>query len=264
MESPGWCSLVRPAPPKARPVRSEQIILFRVSSQIFAISSASVQEVRSVDSLAGAATEIVAPGIRKVRQILQRGDKSLYVVNGAIHFGLPLTSGALIFVLRNTRIALLIDAIEKMTSMTQLQVLPNAFCHEERQWYRGLTALDQTVLPVVNPNGFLTSEELEALDACILPPRETSHSNDTASPANAESFHSNETNSSSNTDSFRSNEASSSSNMDSFHSNGTSSSSDANSFHSNASSFNAATTNSLDSNVFHAADSNPPRTEFPS
>ena len=38
------------------PVRTEQIILFRCSNQIFAISSASVQEVRSVDSLAGAAS----------------------------------------------------------------------------------------------------------------------------------------------------------------------------------------------------------------
>ncbi len=42
---------------RGHPVRTEQIILFRCSNQIFAISSASVQEVRSVDSLAGAACE---------------------------------------------------------------------------------------------------------------------------------------------------------------------------------------------------------------
>ncbi len=39
---------------KTPAVRTEQIILFRSSNQIFAISSSSVQEVRSVDSLAGA------------------------------------------------------------------------------------------------------------------------------------------------------------------------------------------------------------------
>ncbi len=42
----------------ARVARTEQIILFRVGGQIFGVSSASVQEVRSVDSLAGAAAEI--------------------------------------------------------------------------------------------------------------------------------------------------------------------------------------------------------------
>ena len=47
-----------PAPVKPQPVRSEQIILFRISGQLFAVSSASVQEVRSVDTLAGSAREI--------------------------------------------------------------------------------------------------------------------------------------------------------------------------------------------------------------
>src|SRR5215475_13530030 len=144
---------------KARTPRSEQIILFRVGGQLFAISSASVQEVRSVDSLAGSSNEISVPSVKKVRHTLQRGDKSLFVVNGAVHFGLPQTPGALVFVLRRTRTALLVDGIDKMTSMTRLQSLPNAFCREERTWYRGLTALDQTVIPVVSPDGFLTADE---------------------------------------------------------------------------------------------------------
>ena len=56
-------------------------------------------------------------------------------------------------------------AMEKMTTMTRLQALPQAFCHEEREWYRGLTVLDQNVIPVVNPQGFLTEHELLQLDA---------------------------------------------------------------------------------------------------
>src|SRR5260221_11482793 len=84
-----------------------------------------------------------------------------------MHFGLPPAPPALVFVLRRTRTALLIDGIEKMTSMTRLQALPMAFCHEEREWYRGLTALDQTVVPVVKPDGFLTPEELFLLDASL-------------------------------------------------------------------------------------------------
>lgn len=158
------------APPaKLHAARTEQIILFRVSGQLFAVSSASVQEVRSVDSLSGAATEINQPTLRKVRHVLRRGDKALYVVNGAAHFGLPASSAGLVFVLRKTRTALLVDGIDKMATMTRLQALPLAYCHEERQWYRGLTALDQNVIPVVNPEGFLTADEFALLDASLVP-----------------------------------------------------------------------------------------------
>jgi len=152
---------------KPQTLKSEQIILFRVGGNLFAVSSASVQEVRSVDSLAGAAAEIKDSGVRKVRHVLQRDDKTLFVVNGTMHFGLPLTPGTLIFILRQTRTALLIDGIEKMGSMTRLQALPLAFQHEERHWYRGLTALDQSVVPVVNPEGFLTAEELALLEQSL-------------------------------------------------------------------------------------------------
>lgn len=160
-----------PAAQPAKPVvaRSEQIILFRVAGQLFAISSASVQEVRSVDSLAGVSSEINQPAIRKVRHVLHRGDKSLYVVNTAIHFGLPISSSGLVFVLRKTRTALLVDAMERMATMTRLQALPQAYCHEERHWYRGLTAIDQSVVPVVDGQGFLTNEEFALLDASLLP-----------------------------------------------------------------------------------------------
>jgi chemotaxis signal transduction protein len=153
--------------PKLPVLQAEQIILFRVGGQLLAISSASVQEVRSVDSLAGAAAEIKDSGVKKVRHLLQREEQTLFVVNGTMHFGLPLIPGTLVFILRQTRTALLIDGIEKMTSMTQLQALPLAFDHEERRWYRGLTALDQTVVPVVSPDGFLTVEEIELLDGTL-------------------------------------------------------------------------------------------------
>jgi hypothetical protein len=62
-----------------------------------------------------------------------------------------------------------VDGIDKMATMTRLQSLPLAYCHEERAWYRGLTAIDQNVIPVVNPEGFLTAEELALLDASLAP-----------------------------------------------------------------------------------------------
>jgi chemotaxis signal transduction protein len=173
-----------PASSKSPALRTEQIILFRVSGHLFAVSSGSVQEVRSVDSLAGSATEIIAPGLNKVRHIVRRGDKSLFVVNGALHFGLPLTSGLLVFVLRSTRTALLIDGIEKMTTMTRLQALPQAFCHEERNWYRGVTALDQNVVPVVKPEGFLTPQEIVVLEHTISPARASTMGADSPTGSN--------------------------------------------------------------------------------
>jgi len=79
------------------------------------------------------------------------------------------TPAGLVFLLRHSRIALLVDGIEKMTTMTRLQALPGAFCHEERIWYRGLTVLDQNVIPVVNSAGFLTAEEISLLDTITAP-----------------------------------------------------------------------------------------------
>lgn len=152
---------------KAPHVRTEQIILFRCSTQVFAISSASVQEVRSVDTLAGSPMEIEEPSLPKVRHMFRRGEQNLFVVNGAVHFGLRPSPASLIFLLRRSRTALLIDGIEKMTTMTRLQALPAAFCHEERVWYRGLTVLDQSVIPVVSPEGFLTADELFLLDTVV-------------------------------------------------------------------------------------------------
>jgi chemotaxis signal transduction protein len=155
--------------PKPSPVRTEQIILFRASNQVFAVSSASVQEVRSVDSLAGAAVDVSETSLAKVRHVIRRGNRNHYVVNAGVHFGLRPAPAALVFLFRRSRVALLVDGIEKMTTMTRLQALPGAFCHEERTWYRGLTVLDQAVIPVVNPGGFLTSEELSLLDAATKP-----------------------------------------------------------------------------------------------
>jgi len=155
---------VRVAAPSGKPhaaARTEQIILFRISGQPFAVSSASVQEVRSVDSLAGVAIGIDLPTLRKVRHVLRRGEKVLYVVSGTAHFGLPASPAGLVFVL-------LVDGIDKMATMSRLQALPLAYCQEERNWYRGLTALDQNVIPVVNPEGFLNAEEIALLEASLV------------------------------------------------------------------------------------------------
>jgi len=172
---------MHPAPAtKSRAPRAEQIILFRVSGQLFAISSGSVQEVRSVDGLTGTTQEISQSIVPKVRHTIRRGDTTHYVVSGTSHFGLPAASAGLVFFLRQTPTALLIDGIDKMTTMTYLQALPQTFCREEREWYRGLTALDQMIVPVVKPEGFLTVEELTLLDSVLRAERQ--HQTEEAEP----------------------------------------------------------------------------------
>lgn len=148
-------------------VRAEQIILFRIGGQLFAISSATVQEIRGTDSLTGAASEITQPDLRKVQHVLHRGRQALYVVHGGTMFGLPLARATLVFFLRHGRAALLVDSIEKMAAITKLQALPRGFCREERGWYRGLAVLEDSVVPVLNPEGLLDQQELELLDATI-------------------------------------------------------------------------------------------------
>jgi chemotaxis signal transduction protein len=147
--------------------RGEQVILFRIGQQLFAISANAVQEIRSTDNLAASAAEIPSPELRKVRHTITRGHRTLYVVHGATLFGLPSTPATLVFVLRRSRAALLVEAVESMTKISRIIALPQAFCGQERAWYRGLAVLGDTVVPVINPDGLLTADEVARLDDAL-------------------------------------------------------------------------------------------------
>jgi chemotaxis signal transduction protein len=144
--------------------RPETVILFFVANQMFAVAANSVQEIRSTDSLAGAASEIERPELLKVRHTLERSSRTYYVVNAGVHFGLRVTRPTLVLILRQLRAALLVDRIERMAEVSAVYPLPQAFTGAERRWYRGLAYLDDIVIPVVEPTGFLTAEEFQLLD----------------------------------------------------------------------------------------------------
>jgi len=153
--------------PNAKPRRAhdpERVILFFVSNQMFAIRAESVQEIRSTDSLAGAAFEIENPALPKVRHAVERGHQTYYVVNACLHFHLPVTRPALVLILRQLRVAVLVDHIDRMAEISAVYTLPEAFAGEERRWYRGLAYLDDRVIPVIDPDGFLSPEDLACLD----------------------------------------------------------------------------------------------------
>jgi len=131
---------------------------------MFGIAASSVQEIRSTDSMAGAANEIEHTNVPKVRHMLEWGHRTSYVVNAGMHFGLPATRPALVLILREARVAVLVDKIDRMTEVAGVHPLPRAFTGEERRWYSGLAYVDDSVIPVVQPSGFLTQEELAHLE----------------------------------------------------------------------------------------------------
>jgi chemotaxis signal transduction protein len=151
-----------PAPRRAR--KLETVVLFLVAKQMFAIAADAVQEIRSTDSLAGSAIEIEQIEIGKVRHTVERGRRTYFVVNAGMHFGLPVTRPTLVLILRQLRVAVLIDRIERMAEISSVHPLPLAFAGDERLWYRGLAHVDDLVIPVIRPNGFLTDEEFRTLD----------------------------------------------------------------------------------------------------
>ena len=160
---------MRIAPSESRPgrrsSRSEPVILFSISGQTFAINANAIQEIRTTDSISAAATEVSVPQIPKVRHRLRRGRIAFNVVNGGVHFGLQVSRAAQVVVLRNYRVAVLVDSIDRMETMTLLMALPPGFCGPERSWYRGVTLVSENVVPVVSPAGFLTEQEIAQLDA---------------------------------------------------------------------------------------------------
>lgn len=156
-----------PRPRKSR--AAEPAILFVVSRRLFAIAADSVQEIRSTDSIAGAASEFEAPEVPKVRHTIERSHRQYYVVNACRHFRLPIVRPTLVLIIRQLRIAVLVDRIERMTELPAIYDLPLAFSGDERLWYRGLAYLNDVVVPVVDPRGFLTPEEFHQLEGVPEP-----------------------------------------------------------------------------------------------
>ena len=150
------------APRDARP--KEQVVVFAIGEQSFVISASSVQEIRSTDSLGGNVVELDRPVLPKVRHIVERDARSYYVVSGYEHFHLPLSRPTSVLILRNVPVAVLVDRIEEMAEMRVLLGLPRSFSGEERTWYRGVTVLGHKVVPVAEPRGFLTAEEMRRLE----------------------------------------------------------------------------------------------------
>jgi chemotaxis signal transduction protein len=146
----------------------EAVILFGVGDCKFAIAATAVEEIRSTQGMqqTGFAAATLVP---KVKHRLSRDGRTYYVVDANLYFCLLPSPATRVLLLRNSRVALLVSDIDRMTEIGHVLALPHAFCGEERNWYRGLTVLEAgagstTVAPIVKPESILTAHELKLIE----------------------------------------------------------------------------------------------------
>jgi chemotaxis signal transduction protein len=155
-------------PKAAAAARQEPVIVFVVAGTELAIPAGAVHEIRSTDSLAGEAAMLEQDDFPWVRHTIERSGTTHYVVSLGSYLGLPRSRPSLVLVLRGVRCALLVDRIERMDALSSIFALPRAFQGDERRWYLGLALFDDRVVPMLNPQGVLTREHVERLDARAL------------------------------------------------------------------------------------------------
>ncbi len=155
--------------------RAEPVVLFAVAESIFAIAASAVEEIRNIDGLSPCALGNSYNGLHKVKFSFERNEKKYLVVDSNLHFHLFPSRATRLLVLRNAPVAVLVDSIDRMCELNAVRKLPHAFTGEERNWYRGLTIVNERVIPLVNPQAFLGKAEIavafsELLRAGAAPP----------------------------------------------------------------------------------------------
>ena len=169
---------------KKSPVRhSEDIVVFEVNGARFAVPAAAVDEIRNQENLVpfpGASRtarvrytviredKARAASVGKKRAtIVKPGDEghTYFVVDASAHFRMPASHTSRVLLLRDCETALLVDGIDRMMQASSIVPLPAAFSGEECSWYRGLCLVNGIVIPLVNPNSFLSKAEVMRLQA---------------------------------------------------------------------------------------------------
>jgi chemotaxis signal transduction protein len=143
------------------------VILFTIGKDMFAIGAAAVTEIQStqgIQALSGPARQF-----SKVHHTLTREEKRYWVVDANIHFGIMPTHSTRVLLLDGSPVALKVDAIVRMTEVAKVLPLPLSFSGDERNWYLGLTLLDSTVVPVINPAALLSNYDMLALEQNFAP-----------------------------------------------------------------------------------------------
>ncbi len=146
------------------------VILFTIGDNLFAIGAAAVNEIQSLHGLEPIGTQPRQFG--KVRHTVTREGHRYWVVDANVHFGVMPTHSTRVLLLGNIPVAVKVDSIVRMTEIARVLPLPQAFAGEERNWYVGLAIVDDSVVPVVNPESFLSHYDMMALETVAPPANE--------------------------------------------------------------------------------------------
>lgn len=138
------------------------VILFTIGDNMFAIGAAAVNEIQSLQGMQAIGEHPRQFG--KVRHTITREGRRYWVVDGNVHFGMMPTHSTRVLLLGGSPVALKVDGIVRMAEVPRVLPLPQAFHGDERHWYAGLALVDETVVPVVNPEVFLSHYDLMALE----------------------------------------------------------------------------------------------------
>ncbi len=138
------------------------VILFTIGDNTFAIGAAAVNEIQSLQGMQTIGTQPRQFG--KVRHTITREGRQYWVVDGNVHFGMMPTHSSRVLLLGGSPVAVKVDGIVRMTEVPRVLPLPNAFQGEERHWYLGLALVDDSVVPVVSPDAFLSHYDLTSLE----------------------------------------------------------------------------------------------------
>lgn len=149
----------------------EDVILFSTSGMKFAMPAAAVDEIRNLEGLSAFVVGQFNPKLAKVKSVLTREkkdrNKTYFVVDAASLFRIKPAKTGRVMVLRDSKAALAVERIDRMTQIASVISMPLAFSGEERQWYRGLALIHETVVPLVNPEAILSSGDVAVLDAML-------------------------------------------------------------------------------------------------
>ena len=161
--------LTRSEPRRPISKRIEPVILFAIGGTKFAIAANAVDEIRNLDGLVSCSMSSAYRNLRKVKFTFERNRKQYLVVDANLHFHTPPTRATRILVLRNSSVAVLVDSIDRMCELTAVRKLPQAFTGEERSWYRGLSVVEDELIPVINPQAFLSKAEVAVALSDLAP-----------------------------------------------------------------------------------------------
>ncbi len=151
---------MKPQPTSRKATHAEPAILFALGTVTFAIAAKEVDEIRDVAALLPPGVTSPSP---KVKFRLVREGKTYWVVDASEHFHMVSSHCSRVLVLRNASTAVLVERIDRMADISVVLPIPPAFQGEERDWFRGLTIIEENAIsravPVVNADTFTQSVE---------------------------------------------------------------------------------------------------------